>query len=541
LITIGCGEASPEESLANEIPNRHINFTILLDLSDRVLNPDQVDRDKILVKKIYELFEMEVRLDVYINSLDKISVHAAPQSSATYSTIQYEDSMFIDMSRMGIAEKKGGEIRRKNAFFNSLDALYALAIADSSRGYSGADIWKWFKNDLAIDSTRQNFVFVLTDGYMNVQDRQEANIDTLTSIGRSLAGANVLVMEFSPNDDDYSYERVHNVWGRWFASMGIKNYRVLKTSALQATNQQLTDFVSNPAPDKNIVFTETASFDERTTGVNRQPGDMGYIMVADDRIHREKEYAWRVAGSNAEFSTYDKPHDIVGQELRILYKMNLRQELPPDNAEYYTTVGINKILFREDWVECLSEPIGIARSRSTQYWVKVRFKRGVDMTAKAIARTSNPTSNTANSAAPKVAETTTTVSSPNARDGANGGSNLYLSIVSSPDYLKPERCGAMNSRVTLKVSDPSGAPVSNCTITVGIKSAKWLRSPNLIEKPPGTWSVVTGLNGTATLDVKQPGDLDSGLLHLRFAVPNSQPVTFAETAIPLCKACEACN
>jgi len=163
------------------------------------------------------------------------------------------------------------------------------------------------------------------------------------------------------------------------------------------------------------------------------------------------------------------------------------------------------------------------------------------MTAKAIARTSNPTSNTANSAAPKVAETTTTVSSPNARDGANGGSNLYLSIVSSPDYLKPERCGAMNSRVTLKVSDPSGAPVSNCTITVGIKSAKWLRSPNLIEKPPGTWSVVTGLNGTATLDVKQPGDLDSGLLHLRFAVPNSQPVTFAETAIPLCKACEACN
>src|SRR6478736_6375844 len=56
------------------------NYIILLDLSDRLIVQDnQPERDKQIVKNLYTLFEEKVKRELYIKSRDEIKVVIAPQ------------------------------------------------------------------------------------------------------------------------------------------------------------------------------------------------------------------------------------------------------------------------------------------------------------------------------------------------------------------------------------------------------------------------------------------------------------------------------
>src|SRR5260221_2615095 len=72
-----CKLPSPEKK---NVPRIKHNFIVLLDLSDRlIVQQNQPERDKQIIKSLYGLFEEKVRKDLYIRSRDEIKVVIAPQ------------------------------------------------------------------------------------------------------------------------------------------------------------------------------------------------------------------------------------------------------------------------------------------------------------------------------------------------------------------------------------------------------------------------------------------------------------------------------
>jgi hypothetical protein len=75
LLLFGCKLPKPEVKTSK--PRAKSNYIILLDLSDRLIVQDnQPERDKQIIKDLYSLFEQRVKKDLYIKSRDEIKVVA---------------------------------------------------------------------------------------------------------------------------------------------------------------------------------------------------------------------------------------------------------------------------------------------------------------------------------------------------------------------------------------------------------------------------------------------------------------------------------
>jgi hypothetical protein len=97
-----------------EFPERKpVNYIVLLDLSDRLIEHGQSERDIEIVNAVYDLFEQSVRQNLVINSKDKFQVIMAPQKGIPYDCSEYEDALFIDMGTInaGIKLNTLGEFR----------------------------------------------------------------------------------------------------------------------------------------------------------------------------------------------------------------------------------------------------------------------------------------------------------------------------------------------------------------------------------------------------------------------------------------------
>src|SRR5690349_8763181 len=93
LFLAGCQLPAPEKK-KNELSTKH-NYIILLDLSDRlIVQEDQPERDKEIIRKVYTLFEEKVKSELYIKSRDEIRVVIAPQSGSDLNTDDFEDRLY---------------------------------------------------------------------------------------------------------------------------------------------------------------------------------------------------------------------------------------------------------------------------------------------------------------------------------------------------------------------------------------------------------------------------------------------------------------
>ncbi len=147
------------------------NYIVLLDLSDRLIVQDhQPERDKQIIKKLYSIFEDKVRKELYIKSRDEIRVVIAPQLGAGLNRNVFEDRLYVNMAALNLVERKAREEERRKNFFATLDTLYQRAVySQTPTDYNGADIWKYFYEDLKTDYSKDtltnNYLFILTDGY----------------------------------------------------------------------------------------------------------------------------------------------------------------------------------------------------------------------------------------------------------------------------------------------------------------------------------------------------------------------------------------
>lgn len=232
------------------------NYVILLDLSDRLLQPNQVANDKAIVKTVFEAFQHTVRTkNMIVNSKDKFRIVIAPQKGITYDPTFFMSELFIDMEQIPIAKKREALELFTSHLDNTLGKLYQKATQNKIQtvDFQGCDIWKYFNEQLETDllKSADNELVILTDGYFDF----ESNPNIKFSKNRSTATNFINILHQSKNwkktfeEEDYGLipvqkpfpntsiiisgispkyesldeaEILKTVWNKWLIEMGFK-------------------------------------------------------------------------------------------------------------------------------------------------------------------------------------------------------------------------------------------------------------------------------------------------------------------------------
>jgi hypothetical protein len=221
------------------------NIIVLLDLSDRIIvQPNQLERDKEIIHHIYNIFEKNVKENLYIKSRDEIKVVIAPQKGANLPTEIFEDRLYINMDKIKMVYRKSKEEERRANYLANLDTLYREAIFSSDpEDYYGADIWKYFYEDLRYDyvsdTLTKNYLFILTDGYPIVGK----NPNKLQPVNASFPDLHVVIVEAAPRDKDMEWDRIMERWGEWFNEINVPEFTIIKRKAISKEKEMIEEIV----------------------------------------------------------------------------------------------------------------------------------------------------------------------------------------------------------------------------------------------------------------------------------------------------------
>jgi hypothetical protein len=237
------------------------NFILLLDLSDRLIDQDQVKRDlNIIENVIWPEFLKIVKKKVYVKSKDAFQIVFANQENSIFSPtdlFRFQDSLSIDLSTELVRNKKKKTDYFKNNFGRFLKNIYKKAsFSKDKNAYYGADIYKYFNEDLAneiVKSSKEsnviNHIFILTDGYLYIKGQSDEMTNEFPSVKQKFNSSkvDVCLLELNPKaryKDEF--QRLKIVWSNWFVKMGIKHVQCNKQNSITNTKSKLEDFLINP-------------------------------------------------------------------------------------------------------------------------------------------------------------------------------------------------------------------------------------------------------------------------------------------------------
>lgn len=240
------------------------NYIIILDLSDRILSPNQAKLDIAGINKVYDEFVRDVRSQLIIKSNAKFTIHILPQQNSKLNTDYYNELLSIDMSQYAMAKKRIAFDSFTNNLNNVLTKLYKEAkFSDSKSDYNGVDIWKYFNESLScyLYDNYKNSVVVFTDGYFDFESnsyvKHSGNRYTSTKFLKYLKVANwkvlaeqkdfglvkinhlfpsmkVIVVGINPKSQSLDeVEKIHYFWTKWTSEMGIEISIINRTTTLQ--------------------------------------------------------------------------------------------------------------------------------------------------------------------------------------------------------------------------------------------------------------------------------------------------------------------
>jgi hypothetical protein len=238
-----CNPPAPKDSKQLRIKN---NFIVLLDLSDRIIvQPNQSERDKEIIHHIYSLFEKNVKENLYIKSRDEIKVVIAPQRGSGLHSEIFEDRLYVNMDNINMVYRKSKEEERRLEYLANVDTLYNNAIFSSNtEDYHGADIWKYFYEDLRYDyvsdTLTNNYLFILTDGYPIVGK----NPNKLQPINSRFPNLHVVIVEAAPRDKDLEWDRIMDRWSEWFKEISVPEFTIIKRKAISKEKELIEEIIN---------------------------------------------------------------------------------------------------------------------------------------------------------------------------------------------------------------------------------------------------------------------------------------------------------
>ncbi len=243
IMASGCMAPPPKKKTIAE----KYNYIVLLDLSDRlIVQKDQPKRDKELLKYIYAQFEEKVKKNLYIRSRDEIKIVIAHQKGSGLYSADFEDKLYVNMENIPSVMKRSKEEERRVNFTGTIDTLYQKAVfSKNPKDYYGADIWKYFYEDLKLDystdTLSKNILFILTDGYPIVGK----DLAKLQPIKNSYPDLKVVLFEAAPRDKDLEWDRIQELWQAWFDEIGITDYEFIKRTAISKEKDQIKALMGN--------------------------------------------------------------------------------------------------------------------------------------------------------------------------------------------------------------------------------------------------------------------------------------------------------
>lgn len=260
------------------VKKEQLNITILLDLSDRViqpLQPSQSERDIAIVSSIVEIFKSNMEKKGAYKSKDKLKILFTPApDNASINNIA--NTLTVDLSKMENRQKKEIFDNITNDFTNGLSEIYKLTL--NSKNWIGSDIWRFFKydaKDLCIDQDKsyRNILVIVTDGYIyhkQSTDRQKNRTAYLTgtflqnegfrnnpnwkdkfekqdygfiSSGQTYEDLDILVLEVNPSNSHKNDEDIIRAYlNKWFTEMKVNHFEIYNTDLPVNTKNKIVRF-----------------------------------------------------------------------------------------------------------------------------------------------------------------------------------------------------------------------------------------------------------------------------------------------------------
>lgn len=272
----GCAAEPTPTTAASRL--RRDNYVVLLDLSDRLLQPGQLSRDTALIGQVLATYRAGVAQKLFVGSADRLKIVVAPQQDTPATVTQLSQGLYLDLGQVALAQRRelNTPLRKMRT---QVAALYAAASqARNPHDYAGADIWHYFRDQLALDFPASpayddyNHLLVLTDGYLDFEQysgRRQAGhryastrfVSTLARRGEAwpqafkqdgygllplpspcppaLRRLQVVVAEVQPHAE-YHLDILTAVWQQWLQESGLPAPRVLPHTDLAAVQEQLS-------------------------------------------------------------------------------------------------------------------------------------------------------------------------------------------------------------------------------------------------------------------------------------------------------------
>jgi len=284
MLAIACTEINDavREAKNQTPPPPKDNYIVLLDLSDRILedNQQQVAKDLTVIKNIYGFFKSNLNkkdpAHLYYTLNDKLKVLIAPQKSTPRKLYESSDLLRIDLSAEQ-PEKRSRLVQESEKKFNTIlpDVYRQALVSKRTSDYAGADIWKYFNEDLTddLDKDAQNTLFIITDGYLDFEKTEDRpnlnnrftscaqiinNLKThadwstrfdsedygLMSVTKKFTRLRVVLLQMNPSQEwPEEYPLLTKIWSKWFKEMGIDTFSFIKNDNIGEVTESLGKFI----------------------------------------------------------------------------------------------------------------------------------------------------------------------------------------------------------------------------------------------------------------------------------------------------------
>ena len=284
LLALGCNEfqEAVKEAKTDAPPPPKDNYIVLLDLSDRILanNQEQIAKDLTAIRNVYAMFKTNLNSKdpshLYYRLNDRLKILIAPQKTTPGKLYEESGLLRVDLSSEQ-PEKKSKLVQESEKTFNTIlpDVYKQALVGKHTSDYAGADIWKYFNEDLAddIDKDAHNTLFIITDGYMDFEkskDRPVLNnrytscaqiIRNLKSypdwstrfdkgdyglipITKKFPNLRVVLLQVNPSQDwAGEYPLLTRIWGKWFKEMNIDTFSFIKNDNIGEVRESLEKFM----------------------------------------------------------------------------------------------------------------------------------------------------------------------------------------------------------------------------------------------------------------------------------------------------------
>ncbi len=271
----------PVQNTTIQSPERQLNITILLDLSDRInpqrfsAKPEHYERDLEIVKSIAEIFKSNMnKLGAY-GAKGKLKVFCLPPSTREDIT-DLTRTLDVDLSNMNPKQKKDVYDNLNDRVSSSINKIYSIKISENQ--WPGSDVWRFFKNDVKDycvieDPDYRNILVILTDGYIyhdqsKYKERNRTSYITapvfsqngfrnnmdwhkkfisgdfgLITKRNDLSDLEIIVLEVNAPPSNKGDEDIIKVYlEKWFSEMGVKRYAIYNTDLPSNTSKRVDSF-----------------------------------------------------------------------------------------------------------------------------------------------------------------------------------------------------------------------------------------------------------------------------------------------------------